>query len=266
MTQYSGSPIGYTVHSGVATVTLQRAAASNALDVTMKLELLQALSAAHDDKSIRAVVITAAGKNFCVGQDLSEHIEALHHDPTTAMSSVREHYNPILRALHAIEVPVVVGINGACVGAGLGMALAADIRIAAEGAKFGTAFTGIALASDSALSASLPDVVGPSRARALFLLGETFGAAAAHQWGLVHQVVADAELAERTHALGARLASGPTAAFKEVKALLAANPGSALDDVLEREALAQARLGASVDHTASVEAFVRKQRPTFVGH
>jgi 2-(1,2-epoxy-1,2-dihydrophenyl)acetyl-CoA isomerase len=266
MNETSPAPVAYAVESGVATITLDRPTASNALNRAMKEQLLHALSAAKNDDSVRAVALLAAGRNFCVGQDLGEHVEALRADPSHAMDTVREHYNPLVRALHDIEVPVVAGITGACVGAGLGLALATDIRIAGTRAKFGTAFTGIGLASDSALSASLTEVVGKSRATALFLLGDTVNADTAHTWGIVHRVVADEEVAGQTTALAARLAAGPTAAFSAVKALIAANTGADLDTVLEREADAQQRLGASVDHSAAVEAFLAKQRPVFVGH
>jgi 2-(1,2-epoxy-1,2-dihydrophenyl)acetyl-CoA isomerase len=262
----ANSSITYTVDAGVAAIVLNRPAASNALDRAMKEQLLAALTAIGADANVRAVAITAAGKNFCVGQDLGEHVESLRADPVHAMDTVVEHYNPIVRALRGIAVPVVAGIGGACVGAGLGLALAADIRIAGAHAKFGTAFTGIGLAADSALSASLTELVGKSRATALFLLGESFDAAIAESWGLVHRVVADEEVTGQAAELAARLAAGPTAAFVAVKELIRAGPGGGLDEVLDREAAAQQRLGASVDHSAAVDAFLAKQRPVFVGH
>lgn len=266
MTETSTATVSYRTDGGVAAIRLDRPAASNALDLATKDELLQALTSAAADTGVRAVALTAAGKNFCVGQDLGEHVDSLRADPAHAMDTVREHYNPIVTALHAIDVPVVVGINGACVGAGLGLALAGDIRIAGTKAKFGTAFTGIGLAADTALSASLPRLIGASRAAAMFLLGDTIDAATAHAWGLVHQVVDDDTVSDATIDLAARLAAGPTAAFKEVKALLVENATALLQDVLDREAAAQQRLGASTDHTAAVAAFLAKTRPVFVGH
>jgi 2-(1,2-epoxy-1,2-dihydrophenyl)acetyl-CoA isomerase len=266
MTETSTATVSYTVDNGVATITLDRPDASNALNRAVKAELLQAVSSVHADPSVRAVALVAAGKNFCVGQDLAEHVEALRTDPAHAMDTVREHYNPIVQALHALTVPVVVGVSGACVGAGFGLALAADIRIAGTRAKFGTAFTGIGLAADSGLSASLTQLVGASRATALFLLGDNVDADTAHAWGLVHQVVPDGEVVAATAALATRLAAGPTAAYRAVKTLIATNAGAPLTQVLDAEAAAQERLGASVDHAAAVEAFLAKHRPTFVGH
>lgn len=265
MTEAESCNVAYSVHAGIAGIALERPEASNALNGVMKTQLLQALSAAGSDSSVRAVVIKAAGKNFCVGQDLGEHVQALRADPSRAMDTVREHYNPVMRALNAIEVPVVVAVNGACVGAGFGLALGADIRIAGSRAKFGTAFTGIGLAADSALSASLPRLIGVSRATAMFLLGDTIDAATAHAWGLVHQVVDDDTVTDVADAVAGRLATGPTAAFSAVKALVRDNAGASLTDVLEREAIAQQRLGASSDHSSAVEAFLAKTRPVFVG-
>lgn len=264
MTETSAAPISYRVDRAVAAIRLERPAASNALDRATKQELLSALTAASDD-SVRAVLITAAGKNFCVGQDLAEHVEVLRTDPAHAMDTVAEHYNPVIQALHAIEVPIVIGINGACVGAGLGLALAGDIRIAGTKAKFGTAFTGIGLAADSALSASLPRLIGAGRAAAMFLLGSTIDAATAHTWGLVHQVVDDDTVTDAATELATRLAAGPTAAFAAVKTLMADNATASLTDVLDREAAAQRQLGASADHKAAVEAFLAKAKPAFIG-
>lgn len=266
MTGTSAATVDYHVDAGVAAIRLDRPGASNALDRATKQQLLNALTAVAADNSVRALVITAAGKNFCVGQDLAEHVDALHADPDHAMDTVRDHYNPIVTALHAIKVPVIAGINGACVGAGLGLALAGDVRIAGSNAKFGTAFTGIGLAADSALSASLPRLIGAGRAVAMFLLADTIDAATAQAWGLVHQVVDPDVLDDVATGLAARLAAGPTAAFSAVKALLSENATGSLQDILEREAAAQQRLGASTDHGAAVEAFLAKTRPVFVGH
>jgi 2-(1,2-epoxy-1,2-dihydrophenyl)acetyl-CoA isomerase len=265
MSESSTDLVRYSVSDNVATLRLDRPAASNALNRAMKEQLLAALTQAGSDKSIRALAITGAGKNFCVGQDLAEHVEGLRTDRARAMDTVRDHYNPIMTAVEAIPVPVVVGITGACVGAGLGLALAGDIRIAGERARFGTAFTGIGLASDSGLSATLTALVGKSRATALFLLGEMFDANTAEQWGIIHEVAPDHEIAARTVSVARKLAAGPTAAYIAAKALITVNAGAPLSDVLEREAAAQQQLGASADHSAAVEAFLLKEPPSFVG-
>ncbi|EOM76171.1 enoyl-CoA hydratase [Rhodococcus rhodnii] len=265
MTTQLTHPVAVEITDGLVTVTLARADASNALDVATKTALAAAIDRVGTDPDVRAVLLAADGRHFCVGQDLGEHVEGLRADPSTAMSTVGEHYNPLISALAAVAVPVVVAIHGACVGAGLGLALAGDIRVAGESSTFSTAFTGIGLASDSGLSHTLVGAVGASRAAGLMLLGDRFGAADAFEWGLVHRVVPDDTVDETARTLAERLAHGPTAAYEQVKALLGATtPG--LPDALERERTAQELLGASADHTTAVEAFLTKDRPTFVGH
>ncbi|MEV6135678.1 enoyl-CoA hydratase-related protein [Nocardia sp. NPDC051990] len=252
------------VTDGLATITLNRPRASNALDTGMKEALLRAVSAVAADPDVRAVLLRAEGRNFCVGQDLAEHSAALDADPATAMSTVGKHYNPLLTAFAALTVPVVAVINGACVGAGMGLALASDIRIAGETATFATAFTAIGLAADSGLSLSLAGAVGPSRASALLLLGDRVTAAQAHDWGLVHRVVPDDQLGAAGTELAASLATGPTHAYREVKSILAQGHSS-LPAALERERRAQELLGATADHRAAVTAFLTKTTPVFTG-
>jgi 2-(1,2-epoxy-1,2-dihydrophenyl)acetyl-CoA isomerase len=158
-----------------------------------------------------------------------------------------------------------VGINGACAGAGLGIALAGDLRVAAAGAKFTTAFTGIGLSSDSALAARLVHCVGVSRAAELLFLPEPFLAETALQWGLVHRVVAAEEVAEEARRLAARLAAGPTAAYRAVKRVLATAATDELEETLALEARLQRDLGQTADHREAVEAFLAKRPPEFTG-
>ncbi|SED02759.1 enoyl-CoA hydratase-related protein [Rhodococcus koreensis] len=261
----SNDVIGLSVDAGLATITLRRAGASNALDRAVKEQLLAAVEKVAGDDSVRALLLAAEGKNFCVGQDLAEHVAGLEADPAHAMDTVAEHYNPLLRALAGVRVPVVVAINGACVGAGLGIALAGDIRIAGEGAKFATAFTGIALAGDSGLSHTLVEALGASRATGLMMLGDRFTAAQALDWGLVHRVVPDAELGDAAAALARQLADGPTAAYAQVKSLVSA-ASAGLSEALEREREAAEALGQSKDHRSAVDAFLAKRTPIFEGH
>src|SRR6476620_1650837 len=202
---------------GVATLTLQRPALSHAL----RTELLAAVQAVAADESVRAVLITGTGRAFCVGQDLGEHLEELRGNAATSLNVVVEEYNPLVLALSALRVPVVVAINGACAGAGLGIALAGDLRVAAAGIKFTTAFTGVGLSSDSALAWRLVHAVGVSRATELLLLPEPFLAETAGEWGLVHRVVAAEQVATEARVLAERQANGPTAAFAAIKTVLA---------------------------------------------
>jgi 2-(1,2-epoxy-1,2-dihydrophenyl)acetyl-CoA isomerase len=251
--------------NGLATITLARPEASNALDGGLKEALLAAVRSVAADESIRAVLLRAQGRNFCVGQDLAEHSAALDADPATAMSTVGQHYNPLITGFAELEVPVVVAISGACVGAGFGLALAGDIRIAGESAKFATAFTGIGLASDSGLSHTLVRAVGVSRATGLMFLGDRITAGQALDWGIVHRVVADDEVDRAATEIAARVASGPTAAYRAVKGLLR-QADTGLIDTLESERVVQERLGASADHRAAVTAFLTKTTPVFAGY
>jgi len=160
-----------------------------ALSLAVKEGLLESLRAVAADDQVRAVVLTGTGKAFCVGQDLAEHAAALEKDPATSLDTVTEHYNPIVAALTTMPKPVVAGVNGTCVGAGLGFVLACDFVVMAEGAVLGTAFTGIGLTCDSGLSVSLPEAVGMQRARALLLRPTTFKAEQAVAWGMPFELV-----------------------------------------------------------------------------
>jgi 2-(1,2-epoxy-1,2-dihydrophenyl)acetyl-CoA isomerase len=251
--------------AGVATVTLRRPEARNALNLEMKTAFIDVLHRVTSDGAVRAVLLGAQGPAFCVGQDLGEHADALERDPGTALATVRDHYNRIVAGIAGLDVPVVVAISGACVGAGLGFALAGDLRVAADDARFATAFAGIGLASDSGLTRSLARAAGASRAAELLLLGEPFDAARAHDWGLVHRVVPAADLAEVAAALTARLAVGPTLAYARIKDLLRDAAEIDLATALDREADAQEALARTSDHRNAVVAFLSKRRPTFEG-
>src|ERR1700761_8308419 len=213
-----------------------------ALSVAVKEGLLSSLRAAADDESVRAVMLTGTGRAFCVGQDLAEHAAALGQDPATALETVREHYNPIVTMLTTMAKPVVAAVNGTCVGAGLGLVLACDFAVVAEGAVLGTAFTGIGLTCDSGLSVTLPAAVGMLRARALLLRPTTFTAVQAVSWGLPFELVPADQVAARAGALAAELAAGPTAAYAETKRLLADGTSRPLSDSLAAECAAQRRL------------------------
>jgi len=249
----------------VAVVTLNRPAKRNALTVELKEALVEALERVAADTRVRAVVLAGSGKSFCVGQDLGEHVQALQVDAGTAFDTVRKHYNPIVRVLATMPKPVIAAINGSAVGAGLGFALACDLRIAAEGATFATAFSAIGLTADSGLSASLVHSLGAARAIELLLLGESFDAAQALASGLVRAVSPAEEVLDTALELARRLAAGPTLAFAEIKKAVAIGAVSSLDDVLASEGAAQSRLGVTNDHKHAVEAFLAKRRPTFEG-
>lgn len=249
----------------VAVVTLNRPAKRNSLTVELKEALLTALEGVAADPSVRAVVLAGSGKSFCVGQDLGEHVKALGSDSGTSFDTVEKHYNPIVRTIATMPKPVIAAINGGAVGAGLGFALACDLRVAADTATFATAFSAIGLTADSGLSASLVHSLGAARALELLLLGESFDAAQAQASGLVRAVVPGEEVLGAALELARRLAAGPTLAYAEIKKAVALGAVSPLDTVLAAEGAAQSRLGVTKDHKEAVEAFLAKRRPRFEG-
>jgi 2-(1,2-epoxy-1,2-dihydrophenyl)acetyl-CoA isomerase len=249
----------------VATVILNRPERRNALDRITKAGLVDALANVAGDPDVRAVVLTGAGGSFCVGQDLAEHAEALQADPATAFDTVAVHYTPIVTAIATMPKPVVAAVNGACVGAGLALALACDLRVLSAQATLATAFSGIGLTCDSGLSGLLARSVGEPRARELVLLGEPFGAAELVTWGVAGTVVDPDEVRDTAHGLASRLASGATLAFAESKRLLADALDRPLGETLAAETAAQARAGMTQDHRNAVDAFLAKRRPHFDG-
>lgn len=203
----------YEVSDGLATITLNRPEAMNALNIETKVALRDAVQAAAGDDAVRAVLLTAAGERaFCVGQDLKEHIGLLISDRETGsgqtMSTVREHYNPIVRALAGMSKPVVAGVNGVAAGAGFGFALAADYRVVADTAAFNTSFAGVALTADSGISWTLPRVVGPGRAADLLLFPRTIKAQEAYELGIANRLVPAAELRAEAEKVARALAGG----------------------------------------------------------
>jgi 2-(1,2-epoxy-1,2-dihydrophenyl)acetyl-CoA isomerase len=251
--------------AAVTTITLNRPDRGNALTTALKTELLAVLTYAATDPGVRAVVLTGAGGAFCAGQDLAEHAAALDADPAAAFETIEQHYAPIVTALATMPKPVLAAVNGTCVGAGLGLAMACDLRIAAAGARLATAFSSIGLTCDSGLSATLVRAVGVARASELILLAEPFTAEQAAEWGIVSRVVAPSELAAAAAELGARLAAGPTLAYAASKRAIAAAVEPNLAAVLAAEADAQRQLGQSGDHVDAVAAFLDKRKPEFHG-
>ncbi len=249
----------------VATVTLNRPDSHNALTVEVKEALVAALAEVAADTDVRAVVLTGAGRSFCVGQDLGEHAAALDDDRTDAFDTVALHYSPIVMSLATMPKPVVAAVNGTCVGAGLGFALACDLRVFAAGVTLGTAFSAIGLTCDSGLASTLPRAVGEARARELVLLGRNFTPEEAGPWGIAGEIVPADDVLTVATKTATRLAAGPTLAYAESKRLLATGHDRTLEEMLGEEAVAQARCGATQDHSGAVTAFLNRERPTFSG-
>jgi 2-(1,2-epoxy-1,2-dihydrophenyl)acetyl-CoA isomerase len=253
-------------NEGVATITMNRPESMNSLSVELKVDLRAALEDAAADPAVRAVVLTGAGRGFCVGQDLREHVALLEADDPAPLSTVTDHYNPIVLALAGMPKPIIAAVNGMAAGAGAGLAYACDFRIASSTAGFLIAFANVGLALDSGVSWTLPRLIGRARATALCLLAEPISADAALEMGMVNAVVEPDRLLPAAQELAARLAAGPTAAYAAIKAGLDFAADSDLPGALAREAELQNAMGSTVDHRASTAAFVAKQKPTFVGH
>lgn len=250
---------------GVALVRLNRPTAQNALSTAVKADLLDVLTKVALDEEVRAVVLTGAGSTFTVGQDLAELHQALATNPARAAETVELHYNPITSLLATMPKPVVAGVNGTCVGAGLGFALACDLQVWAAGATLATAFTKVGLTCDSGVSAALVRTVGHARASELVLLAEPFSVEQAIGWGFAGQVVAAAEVEDRALAVAHRLATGPTRAYAASKRLLAQATSRPLAETLRAEAEEQMSLAVTRDHAAGVGAFLARERPVFTG-
>lgn len=259
----------YEVSDGLATITINRPEAMNAMNTEAKVALRDSARAAAADPAVRAVLLTASGRAFCVGQDLKEHISLLaedrEHGTDRTMNTVRDHYNPIVRALTEMPKPVVAGVNGVAAGAGLGFALAADYRVVADNAKFTTSFAGVALTADSGVSWTLPRLIGQSRAADLLLFPRSFSAQEAYELGIANKLVPAADLAAEATAVARALAEGPTVAYAALKESLAYGAGHTLGEALAKEDELQTKAGASEDHTIAVQAFIAKEKPKYLG-
>jgi 2-(1,2-epoxy-1,2-dihydrophenyl)acetyl-CoA isomerase len=248
----------------VATVTINRPEARNALTAETKIALLQALRDCTADDSVRAVVLTGTGQAFCSGQDLREHAEMLDSE-SAPLETVRQHYNPTVETITAMPKPVIAALPGVAAGAGAALAFACDFRIAAQRASLLLAFARVGLGADTGASWTLQRLVGPAKAAELLMLAEPIDAAAALSLGLVTSVVPDDELPAAAAELAARLAAGPTLAYAAIKESLLYGATHRLSESLEKEAELQTRLGQTQDHRAATLAFVAKQTPIYGG-
>ena len=244
----------------VLTITLNRPDVLNALNADVHAALQAALQEAAGD-DVRAVVITGAGRGFCVGQDLTEFREA----PGDIRERLESTYHPNIRAIRELEKPVIAAVNGVAAGAGLSFACACDIRIAADTATFIPAFINIGLIPDSGGTYFVTRLLGPARTFEWFITGRRLTAAEAHAWGLVSEVVEADALPERAAELAARLAAAPTRAIGMTKRLVDHAWDAALDEQLAREAESQSAATHSEDFREGVNAFLEKREPKFRG-
>jgi 2-(1,2-epoxy-1,2-dihydrophenyl)acetyl-CoA isomerase len=253
---------------GVATVTLNRPAALNALDIPLKLALREACASLAADPKVRAIVLTGAGRAFCVGQDLKEHVEQLASAPPSAspLGTVVEHFNPLVRQIAELPKPVVAAVRGVAAGAGASLAFLADFRVGGPGTSFLMAFANVGLAGDTGASWTLPRLVGQAKAVELLMLAEPVKAPEALRLGLLTRLTdTDDDVLTAAQTFAARLAAGPTIAYGQIKRQLLIGAAGTLDEALDAEAEAQRICGATADHRNATAAFVAKTPPTFTG-
>jgi 2-(1,2-epoxy-1,2-dihydrophenyl)acetyl-CoA isomerase len=245
---------------GVLTITLNRPDVLNALNRAVHDGLREAYREARQP-DVRAVVLTGAGRGFCVGQDLTEFREG----GGDIVERLRGSYHPTILGLRALEKPVIAAVNGPAAGAGLSLACACDLRVAADTASFVPAFIGIGLVPDSGGTWTVPRLIGAARAFEWLTSNRKLAAAEALAWGLVTEVVAADALAARAAEVAAGYAAAPTRGIAMTKRLLAASETSTLEEQLELEAQLQAAATRTDDFTEGVTAFLEKRPPRFTG-
>ena len=248
---------------GVMTVTLNRPEKLNAFVAGMHAELREAMTQAEEDASVRAVLVTGAGRGFCAGQDLAERNL---DDPKLDLGAGLDHnYNPLVRRLRALPKPVIAAVNGVAAGAGANFALACDIVIAARSATFLQAFARIGLVPDCGGTWFLPRLIGTARAMGMALLAEPVKAEDAERWGLVWKCVDDDKLMDEAQRIARALASGPTHTYGRIKQAIYASAGNTLSAQLDLERDFQRDIGRHEDYREGVLAFREKRKPNFTG-
>ena len=254
------------VSDGVATVSLSDPATLNAAALDMVEELIDAFRTLAGDREVRAVILTGEGRGFCSGANLN--------DPATTAApagglpdlgvALESHYRPFIELLRASPVPVIAAVNGPCAGIGMAFALACDLIVAGEGARFILAFRRIGLVPDGGLTWLLPRIVGKARALEMMLLGEDVPAATALDWGMVNRVLPDAELMSAARALAQKLATGPKS-LGLMRSLVWEAMDQPLSAQLEAERKAQSEAGRTHDFLEGVVAFQQKRPTRFTG-
>ncbi|MFD1626975.1 2-(1,2-epoxy-1,2-dihydrophenyl)acetyl-CoA isomerase PaaG [Azospirillum griseum] len=259
------TPILLTIADGVATITLNRPDRLNSFTAAMHADLRAALDRVEGDATVRCLLLTGAGRGFCAGQDLSDRAVAPGAAPPDLGESIETNYNPLVRRLRALPMPVVCAVNGVAAGAGANLALACDIVLAARSASFIQAFCKIGLLPDSGGTWTLPRLVGHARAMGLAMLGDKVTATQAEAWGMIWKAVDDDALAGEALALARHLATQPTKGLALIKRALNASSTNDLDAQLDLERDLQREAGRSEDYREGVAAFVGKRAPSFQG-
>ena len=256
--------ITLTKDQGLATLTLNVPEKLNAVSRKMIVDIKDCWEKLADDSSVRAVLLTGAGRGFCAGADLSDPDRDM-SAAADAGSALEKLFNPTIRLMRSIPKPVVSAVNGVAAGVGMSFALASDIAIAAKSASFLQAFARIGLLPDGGSTWFLPRLVGEQRARALAMLAPQIKAEQAKEWGLIWDVVEDAELMSKATELARRLADGPTLSLARIKAAMNQANGNDLSAQLDLERDFQRELGRSEDFREGVQAFLAKRKANFKG-
>ncbi len=254
--------IKFDLSATTARISLNRPDKLNSFTVQMHEELADALTRV-ETQGVRVLLLTAEGRGFCAGQDLSER--QMSSEDLDLGYTIDTYYAPLVRRLRAMPWPVVVGVNGVAAGAGANLALAGDIVIATESASFIQPFCRLGLLPDTGGTYFLPRLVGEARAKGLALLGDKLTATQAAQWGLIWECVADDAFADRLDALCTHFASAPTQGLAAAKQVIQASLGNSLDQQLDLERDTMRQLGKTADYAEGVEAFMNKRLPQFKG-
>ena len=250
--------------SGVATITLNRPESLNSFNEEMHGRLAEAMRRVKDSEA-RALLLTGAGRGFCAGQDLNDRNVRPGDEPPDLGRSLELFYNPLIRSLRALELPVVCAVNGVAAGAGANIALACDIVLAGRSASFIQAFCKIGLLPDSGGTFVLPRLVGAARAVGLSMLGTKLTAEQAEAWGLIWKCVDDDKLMAEARKLASNLATQPTKGLAFIKRALQASVNNTFDQQLDLERDLQREAGQSADYREGVTAFMERREPKFRG-